>query len=592
MWLYRHLRHFLGWTRSILWKIVRLAPLSLLTAVIATLTSQLSLLLASFLPLKIILLIGSTGVPRYFPKSFGEIDKEQLALWLGAAAIGFYILHLLAERVVTSCNEGIADRVLKRARKLALFENELQIAHEACRKLANGMATAILVVVTLVATGFLHLPIMLLLVGWCIGAFLLVSVAGEVKPAYRGWMEARARGLINGWVALGVFSVMALVIVEFLLGATFNILIVVVSLILARQLLQRLSASLKDALALSGQKPQILALFFHSHVFSANAAKKTASVWKLSQPDHLAEWLPTALTEATGNRIDEVQLTAWRETTQTETCAFEVAAVANEGHRPDFLIKLFDKRRRMLSAHEAALLGAVPAGSLPCLPFLGTVQVGESTCHVFSKPDALLPAPEDRRRSNALEKACALVEPPEELVQRYRRSHHLLPRRLSTDMGEWLLKIELDPGAQRTIRLFIEAVDPIVAALERLPLAICNTASDPEALLETEDGNLVVLDWSRWSLEPIGAGWTVAASKPHELRAWLKDAETKRPALASVQAEHIKLAALTFAFEQSYSRQRYGAARKRIPAILSCASQAGLLSGENAGREQKADIVC
>ena len=78
----------LRWAVSIGSKLIRVAPGYTFSVIIFTLISQVSMLLAFFLPLKVIILLGSSRIPRYFPESWKSFDHDQLVITLAVAAAG------------------------------------------------------------------------------------------------------------------------------------------------------------------------------------------------------------------------------------------------------------------------------------------------------------------------------------------------------------------------------------------------------------------------------------------------------------------------------------------------------------------------
>ncbi len=87
----------LKWSSRLGAKFLWAVPTATSGVVLFTLVSQLSMLLAFFLPLKVIILLGSDGIPRYFPPAFEQFDRDALIVWLSIATVAFYALYLLAD---------------------------------------------------------------------------------------------------------------------------------------------------------------------------------------------------------------------------------------------------------------------------------------------------------------------------------------------------------------------------------------------------------------------------------------------------------------------------------------------------------------
>jgi len=575
VWLVKHSRDYLRWAFSLSRKIVRIAPFPILLVVISTLVSQLSIFLASLLPLKIILLIGSSGIPRYFPGFLAGYGREPLILGLSVATVGFYILHLLGDRVTSLSAESVVTRVIERTGKLPLFVNQEEIARDACRKLARTIAAAIFAAAVFGLIAFIHPTVAMVLAGWWAAVFLVLSVAGSLNGAVRSWLESHAPAFITSMSNLCFFAITVSIVAEFLLGAPFNILYAVISLILSRQLLQRISTSLKDALALSAQKPRLNALFFFGHPLIVEAPRREDGVWSLCRPERLANWLPEMLGGLTGRSVDDVQMIRWRDTGLTGVLAFEIEARYETGKTYKYLVKLFGEQRRTLAARENALLSVTPPGGLPCLPLLGTRRIENTDCFLFKGVRSVRGEIKGvGRKIPLLARECWLFEPPAGIVHRYRRSHQLLAQRLTPQMSERLTHVALTSSKQAQVRKFEEMLEPIQRLLERMPLTVHNPDITADSIIEIEDGKLVATEWGRWSLEPVGIGWPAAETSGSRIAQWLETAKLQRQALANVTVEQIQLAALAYAFQRCYARQRYGAAMRILPALLACAERA------------------
>src|SRR5690554_4218870 len=121
MWLYKVIVVYARWSLAVTRKLVSLTFFPTLAGVLLTFISQFSRLLAFFLPLKVIVLIGSSGIPRYFPSSWAAFDRETLVVALSFSAVAFYVVYLLADHLVAVFSNREADEVILSARKMALF---------------------------------------------------------------------------------------------------------------------------------------------------------------------------------------------------------------------------------------------------------------------------------------------------------------------------------------------------------------------------------------------------------------------------------------------------------------------------------------
>lgn len=117
------------WMYSVANKITRIIPGLTLTIILLTLAAQISLLAASFLPLKAIILIGSPNIPSYFPEYLKEFERKDLFLLLCSTAALFYVLYLLSEALIKKLTKLGSERLILNSRKLILFDGQIGRAH-------------------------------------------------------------------------------------------------------------------------------------------------------------------------------------------------------------------------------------------------------------------------------------------------------------------------------------------------------------------------------------------------------------------------------------------------------------------------------
>lgn len=586
MWLITSAGTFLRWAYSVYRKILRIAPGSIALVVLATLVSQLSRLAAFFLPLKIVLLVGGSRVPSYFPGFLRTQPPETVVIELAALTVVFYVLHQLSEKVVAFRAERSADLLLGRADKLVMFANQEGVARNACQKLAESLAALIFVALSLVLIRLVHHNMALFLVGWVAAAVLFVATGGAWSARFRAWLDGNAKSFVTGVSQTSLFAATAFIVGEFVAGAKFNILYAIISLLLAREALQQLANAVNNALALNPLKPLVNAMFFQNHAWPGAGGAQRKDVWDWVAGDRLAQWLPGILRDVTGKPAQRPTMELWHQTGMTDLFVFDARVETGDGDRPGYLVKLFAPSRNVAAAQEAALLAGAPAGSLPAPNLAGTGKVDGFGCHVFGEIAWRTIAPEEfGEAQNAMRGACLACNLPAGLVTRFRRSHQLLDRKL-LDARIDRLALVADDGERELVERFATALHPLAAFLGGLPLALHNPdlLAPPVFVLET--GQAVASHWTRWSLEPIGGGWPVQAEDFRQIRKWLSKAKETRPDLADVTPPQAQLAALLFAFEKFLARQRYRSAIGMLPRIFTKAEEAGVLAAPEAQAEE------
>ena len=142
-------------------------------------------------------------------------------------------------------------------------------------------------------------------------------------------------------------------------------------------------------------------------------------------------------------------------------------------------------------------------------------------------------------------------------------------------MVERLRIVTSNPWQLEQLAVLEQKFHQLRSRLQSLPVQIINPDMHPDILKCTEDGDVNLTHWGRWSIEPVGAGWPVPGWPVSEkdlnrLGEVLDQAKKCRKPLTSVVDTDVKLAALMFSFENFYNRQQYVNALEILPSVLAC----------------------
>jgi hypothetical protein len=333
-------------------------------------------------------------------------------------------------------------------------------------------------------------------------------------------------------------------------------------LLLGRQVLQKAATLVADTTVLFRQRARLDALFFHGKVLMPVLTSEQSSLWNLMMPIRRADWVKPLLQEYT-NYIDGPISCSWQ-----QTAVLNAAALRVEVGGKVYLFKLFAANRSSVAIHESTImLESIPG--LPAFPLLGVTQLGELQCLIYECPAE--PGLEIKNLFPIVGKLNAklmAIKPPESLQLLYKRSRPMLWQRLDLQLlGN--LEMAVDGGGdQKIFEQLLEAYPRIVSKLQELPLCIQVPDIQPADLYHHPDGEVYFLNWTRWTLEPLGAGWLVFGSWFNELAAVFQNAKAASPELSEYPLEQVELAALCFALDQHCQRQQYCQALALAPKIL------------------------
>jgi hypothetical protein len=558
----------LRWSLSLGVKFYRVVPRLTLTIVFLTILAQISSLLSFFLPLKIVIILGSEGIPRYLPPVFTQFDRDWLILGLSSATAGFFLLSLLANKLIERAISVGAVKLLGKSQKLVLFENQNDVAANGYMRYSSAMASGVFIGVALVVLGWFYLSMVALIVVYVVLTFLLLLGLNQKHEGFRDYLDKNLSAILSLTSNLGFFVVFAYLVVEFVFLSPPGFVIGIISIIVSRQIFGRTAALVIAITGLVRQRPKLDALFFHSKVFlvpQPQVGKK--DLWSLLSLESRNTWIENVLKEAGvhGLRSPKLNVT-WMDCSQPNMPNLLVSSPEQTGEY--YLLKLFDCNRKSLAQHEATLATVKHAG-LPMPILILATEVDRFACHVYKLlPGKLLEPKAVTSELPALEAQLFGLSLPANLVNRYLRSRPVLGERLTKPVLELLYVAADDHTDTRRVAEVVERIPEIRARLQALPLILFNPNLKTSVWMNGEDKSFSVLNWSGWSLEPLGAGW-FSAGKNMKLLAWHIELEAKQSGkLAKIDPELAQLSALVYELERLLKRQCFSAALSLLPRIL------------------------
>ncbi|MCK0714443.1 hypothetical protein ACFO0U_13530 [Chromohalobacter sarecensis] len=553
-----HLRWFL----SLGAKFGRVVPLYSLVIVLFTLSSQVSALLASLLPLKVVILLGSDGIPSYFPASFADINRDILIGSLSAATLGFFLLYLLFERFINLATARATKHLLLKSQKIVLFDNQDETAANAYQRYSRALAGAVFVLLALGGLAPFYPSMVSLMVGYSLLSLMLTVLLYNRSWIFREKLESSLSPVLKLISGVGFFVFFGFLVVDFMFWSPPSFLVAVVSLIASRQITQRVTGSIGDLAALQKQRLKLDALFFHGKVLLPDNLRAEKTMWPMLSIDKREKWVCAVLSEVLEKDIEKVEI-FWHQIGVPNVAGLEART---EGGA--YLIKLFETNRSALALHESTLM-AEPLQGLPSLPWVGATQLGKLHCLVYSLPQGNIPEPSMIKQFlEPLKTQILSVEPPKALVARFKRSRPMLWQRLDSMPWDRLQVAANTVELRHQISSLLEQLPVLQQELKELPVTFVIPKIQADLLWMTEDGDALIKNWGRWTIEPVGCGWLDKLQMLPLLAPALAEAAEQRSSLNKVIPEKAELAALTFALEQECSRQRYVQALEVLPLLL------------------------
>ena len=566
----------LRWSVSLGAKFARVVPWQTSLIVLVTLVSQISALLAAFLPLKVVILLGSESIPRYIPQALAILGRDTLIVTLSVATAGFFVSHLLAERLITLITGLASQRLLEKSHKMVLFENQEEAAARAYQRFSRALAGGVFVVFALLGLALAYPSIFFIVVAYAGSATFIFLTLGTYSPSFSERLERQLPATMSVTGGIGFFVAFAYLIIDFIGPSPPGIIVAIISLLLSRQIFNRLAGIVQDLSALHTQRARYEALFFHGKILLRQERNEARTIWPLLARETRDDWVSAVMAE----QVREWQgpaLTAWHSSGVPNVAALEVCDAAGQKR---YLVKIFESNRRSLALHEVMLLNAPPKGlSAPLV--LASTEVRRFPCLIYQLPSGSpVPKPYDLRRLTQSLKAHLLeIEPPTALVKLYRRSHPMLWRRIEAAML-LRLRVAADTSDQEALVTHIlQRLPALRRQLAAIPVGILNPEINPDGIwVDAQNTQPLILSWTRWSLDPVGAGWGEQEEQLEKLVATLEQARPRRTSLSQVRPEQVKLSALTYALQAKLLRQQFLEALDLVARVLELLD---LLEGEH-----------
>jgi len=558
---------FARWSLSLLSKIFKVAPYHAAIVMLLSMASQVLLLLAFFIPLKVVILIGSDGIPRYFPESLVSYGKEGLIITLAALSVVLYIIYIIADRLVYLLADAGARALLDRSNKLVMYANQEEIARQLFQRFLVMISSLFFSFFALAGIWFINPNLAYMVLGLIVVIIVAMMIMCNQSGRARGYIYELRSVFLNSSAGLLFLGAFGFIVFSFIYTKTSGVYVSIVSLLLVRQMSQRLSQGILDGITLSSQRMQISSLFFHSQpLVGASLQEDRNKIWEVvgtARRHDLAE----AVLKQIMQRVYKADNFCWVETGIFGTVAYEVDVVSSKESFRCF-IKVFDKGRGSTSQHESKLLSTFRRSEIPAFEFLGAANYSGYCVHVFkSFPTSSVELVEQNVCGCEVISGLWALDVPSSLVDVFSRSKPSLLDRIKKEDIKHLSLAAVSDAEYESVAQVVEFFDSIREVIRSLPLCVYNPELNMSTMRKCE-GRIVVLHWGAWCLEPVGAGWFFRDNEHKLIESYLAKARVGRIALSHVETVDVKLASLVFALEFYCRRQSFRAAIDLLQPII------------------------
>lgn len=531
-------------------------------------------LLAFFLPLKVILLAGTDGVPRYF-QAFVDFDqKTSWIIWLTVAAFVCFVLTIILERNAARVAGAAGAKVAAAASRLAVVDNQDTQAQAYFGRICGIAANLVFMLTAFLAGLFLNWPVFLLVLGllvlqfiastWLLGQLGTGSIAGRMGLFAVGNPGDFSKALSSSGFLIGFLMILH----PFIFGGGQNILIAILSVVLLRQALNALPAIIGDATNLLKNRHKIDALVF-PEIPLQPPEKRERQALRVAFRKADRERDVLSVLNSEGRKVGGYEV-IWRDSAVRGLTTFSVFPFQpNHSDQGKYVLQVYVPQTIGGLENERFLFDHVRRKDLAAPAVVGRYAKDEFQCQLLAAGEGrgVRPAEWHASHEGLLRKhwACRL---PRALVDAFSASRGLLHRRLNEKM---VMRLEVAADTERdraALTLLEGGLVEVQGILEGMPLYVKNADLSRDNVMRFSVDEVLVMSWGKWSLEPIGA--ELPRRIPAEqLETWITELREKRSDVpVDFTIEHLQLASACWELERAIAREKFNQGLRLVHRIL------------------------
>ena len=557
------LRGLLIWSKSIGIKFLSITPISTLSVIVLTILVQVFQLMASLLPLKVIILLGSPEIPDYFPASISNIGRDQLIISMTVAAGLSYLLYLFLDRIVEKLCISGARVLITRNEKIEMFANQKTIAKEAYRRYSRSLSGIVFSIVGAFCIAKIYPGLLVVLVSYISLAMIILTLiycTGRISS--RDFMGSMVP-ISTNIASVGFFTAFGFMVLDFLvnipvIGSRPNVIIAMISILLVRQWMGWINNSILEMVRLFGEKQTLNAIFFHGHPMSAQANIEKNPFFEFLEVESRENWIKLFLESQLNEKVDVME-TSWLTTGVPGVVALSALIKTSNENTKAYLFKVFDEPHKMLYENES-LLYRYSDNQLPAPKLISRREMMGFGISLFDIQESLskLPSPQEGWGAiMAIRKALLTINPDAEMKARYLRSKQTLVQRIA-DLDVKRLTIACDDLEKlESIKQFSSNLGTYQNLLKHQPLQIFNSALFSSSVYRQDQSRYVSINWGSWSLEPLGSGWPTGDRDLEILEEYLMESRGDYSQLIGLKAGFSVMTSLLYAIEVAINQHNY-----------------------------------
>ncbi len=567
--LFHETTTFAGWFFQIMRTLLRTRPFTTLTVIFAEAAANMTRIASMLLPLKIILLAGSTGVPRYFP----FIDPAHKSYWiigLTAGAICFYLFTLLLETMISRMSENAGREILYKANQLFVVKNQEETIKGYYASFCGLCASLLFVALVLAVLAIINLPLLVFLIFTALFMFVFSALAlrgTNINPGHlKRYITENVSNYLKILTSIAFLAAFIVLLVPFITTTDGNILVAILSILLLRRTFNYVVSTTRDSVKLTRKKHEVNALIF-PYVQIMNPETKD----NLAARNLLHKSARTGIVRLEMEKIFFRLVfleTLWMDTTVSGLFMFHInwkndeeAAVSHSQ------LQVFPLRSTGAFENEDFLFTKVPRRELKAPDLITRFDHDPFACQIldYGSGEPVSTKKWKDLHDELLMHYCSF-QPPASLIQAYTSSHLLLWRSLNKEL---VSRVEVALDTPEEVTCFEEFKDNLPRIrdfLKTIPLYIHNQDITTKNVVQAENDDVYVMTWGRWSLQPVGTVLPLNPNKIGELAVRIE--EFRSDAFQVLSSDDLDFVFNCHKLEKEINRGAFKSALKTIEQLL------------------------
>ncbi len=543
-------------------------------AILLFLASQLLQVLAFFLPLKVLILIGSEGVPSYLHSYVTNETKSQFIVALAIGALICYLLYALCDYAVILLGKQISEKIRTKAQKISLIANLESLANDLIIRLIKSGSTYFMVFAGFVLGFLIEWRLFALLVIVLITEYWILSLKWQKysMPEHSALKERflRNRNTIFTIVSsinffIGFCGLFFLVYQE----EISNLIIAILLILLIRQISQRILLAVNDGIFLFTNKENVMAIFYSQGIIENKIGHHQKSFEYLISQTNIKRTFNDQL-QYMEIDLSEASL-EWVDITQPQVALFKMGAKSLKNNTQLWL-KTYGGNKKSDFEKEQEFLSSVLNSGVKQASVLLSGETHGLFYILFETPLLNeIPEKEFKHCKEPLFLNLWKLKPTASFNSRICRSIPSLCERLTSKKLESLTVAVGNAFENETLEKTIKQFEDILYHLKQVPKSLVNKDLSLLNARRTPEGNIILLNWHKVTLEPICSSIVIKQLERfvdyHKLVQFLKSVRDDCDNLTLI---HLRLSGLLGELDRCIQKRHFKQGLSCLEPILDC----------------------